>query len=268
MQDWGIPIKNLKSETMGSAAKKDRGFQMSSGARVQVISVWLLIVVGVILSSEMGMVTAAAQQGAAPAQGGTQLVIESDAELPDTYPQANYEYRFQARGGENLHWRVEKGAIPPGMKLDDSGLLQGRAERVGEFQFTVSVREGGRPESAVQKAFIVRVLSALTLKWKDPAHVSGNRIEGSAEVSNTTPDDIDLTFIVMAVGDNGRATAIGYQHFTLRRGTVDRELPFGDTLPHGGYVVNVDAVGEVAAKKLIYRDRMETPGALQVVVGP
>jgi hypothetical protein len=46
------------------------------------------------------------------------------------------------------------------------------------------------------------------------------------------------------------------------------DLPFGDTLPHGGYVVHVDAVGEVPPKNLIYRDRMETPTALQVTVGP
>ena len=154
------------------------------------------------------------------------------------------------------------------MKLEDNGLLLGQAERVGEFQFTVSVSDGSRPMQTLQKGFVLRVRSALSLKWKMPAHVSGNRVEGSAEVSNTTPDDIDLTFIVMAVPDNGRATAIGYQHFLLHRGTVGKELPFGETLPHGGYVVHVDAVGEVSPKNLIYRDRMQTPGQLQVTVGP
>ena len=198
-----------------------------------------------------------------------ELVVENDSELPDTYPQAPYEFRFRAQGGiPALHWRVEKGALPPGMKLDDDGLLHGQAERVGEFEFMVSVRDGSQPTQAVQKGFILRVKSALTLRWKTPAHVSGNRIDGSAEVSNTTPDDIDLTFVVMAVQENGRATAIGYQRFLLRRGTVQKELPFGDTLPHGGYVVHVDAVGEVAAKNLIYRDRMQTAGALQVTIGP
>jgi hypothetical protein len=87
-------------------------------------------------------------------------------------------------------------------------------------------------------------------------------------VSNTTADDVDLTFVVMAVASDGRATAIGYQHFVLRRGTMAKELPFGETLPHGGYVVHVDAVGEVAPKNLIYRERMQTPSALQVTVGP
>jgi sorbitol-specific phosphotransferase system component IIA len=79
---------------------------------------------------------------------------------------------------------------------------------------------------------------------------------------------MDLTFVVLAVALNGRATAIGYQHFVLRRGTIAKELPFGETLPLGGYVVHVDAVGEVAAKNLIYRERMQTPSALQVTVGP
>jgi hypothetical protein len=197
------------------------------------------------------------------------IVIENDSELPDTYPHAPYEMRFRGHGGVPvLHWRLEKGALPPGIKLEDEGLLHGQAERMGEFQFTVSVRDGGKPQSAVQKEFVLRVRSALSLNWKAPARVNGNRIEGSVDVSNTTPDDIDLTFIVMAVPGNGRATAIGYQHFMLRRGTLAKELPFGESLPHGGYVVHVDAVGEVAAKNLIYRDRLQTPTALQVTVGP
>jgi hypothetical protein len=96
--------------------------------------------------------------------------------------------------------------------------------------------------------------------------VNSNRIEGSVEVSNTTPDPIDLTFVVLAVAENGRATAIGYQRFVLAR-TGSKELPFGDTLPRGTYVVHVDAVGEVATRNLIYRERLQTPG-MQVLVGP
>jgi hypothetical protein len=204
---------------------------------------------------------------AAPEQGPS-LVIENDSELPETYPHGSYELRFRARGGiPVLHWKLEKGTLPPGISLEDDGLLHGRAERTGEFQFTVSVTDS-RPQQGVQKAFVLRVRSALTLRWKAPARVNGSRIEGSVEVSNTTPNDMDLTFIVLAVAENGRATAIGYQHFVLRQGTIAKELPFGETLPHGGYVVHVDAVGEVPLKRLIYRERMVTPSALQVVVGP
>jgi hypothetical protein len=197
------------------------------------------------------------------------VVIENESQLPDGYPHRHYELRFHAHGGVSVkHWKVEKGALPPGMKLDDGGLLIGEPERPGEFQFTVSVTDGGDRESAVQKQFVLKVVAALAIDWKSPARVTGNRIGGTVEVSNTSPDDMDLTFVVMAVAENGRATAIGYQRFVLKRGTIGMELPFGDTLPHGGYVIHVDAVGEVAPKNLIYRDRMQTPGPLQVTVGP
>ena len=207
------------------------------------------------------------QEAAAPQSGG--LFVVNDSDLPDTYPRGTYDLRLQARGGVPVfRWKVEKGTLPPGIRLEEDGYLHGAAERTGEFQFTASVTDSNKPQQAVQKAFVIRVHTALTLNWKVPAHVSGNRIDGSAEVSNTTPDDMDLTFVVMAVAEDGRATAIGYQHFLLGRGTIAKMLPFGETLPHGGYVVHVDAVGEVASRNLIYRQRLETPAELQVTVGP
>jgi hypothetical protein len=208
-------------------------------------------------------------QTAAETPQQDELLIKNDSPLPDTYPHGSYQVPLVAVGGvPSLRWRVEKGALPPGIKLEEDGLLHGAAERAGEFQFTVSVRDSGSPQQAVEKQFVIRVRGAMTLNWKSFAHVSGNRIEGSVEISNTTPDDIDLTFIVLAVTANGRATAIGYQHFPLLKGTTGRELPFGDTLPRGGYVVHVDAVGEVAPKNVIYRERMRTPDPLQVLTGP
>lgn len=236
------------------------------GAHIRLLLMWL--------SCMAGMVTLCpgAPRAARPAaipQNDSELLIQNDAELPDAYPRMPYEFRFHARGGVPvLQWRVQKGALPTGMKLDDDGRLHGTPERKGEFRFTISVRDGSNPQQAVQKEFTLRVLSAFSLVWKVPAHVNGNRIEGSVAVSNATPEDIDLTFIVMAIAANGRATAIGYQHFVLARGMISKELPFGETLPNGGYIVNIDAVGEVAARNLIYRERMQTPSALQVAVGP
>jgi len=197
------------------------------------------------------------------------LVIEP-GELPATYPHGPYQVNFHARGNyvPVLQWRVESGTLPPGIKLEDNGVLHGEAERAGEFQFVVAVRDGGQPQQAMQKGFVIKVVEAITLAWKVPAHVTGNRIDGSVEVSNTTADDMDLTFEVKAVNENGRATEIGYQHFPLKKGTIGMALPFGETLPHGAYVVYVNLAGEVAKRNAIYRERMQTPAALQVVVGP
>jgi len=226
------------------------------------------------LGCQISVVKASGQQadgqalGGAPEQDQPELVIENDSDLPDTFPQANYEVRFLVRGRGGIHWHLEKGAIPPGLRLEDDGWLHGHPQHTGEFQFTLSAWEGSRRDQAVQKGFTLRVHSALMLNWKNYAQVRGSRIDGSAEISNTTPDDIDLTFIVVALPPNGRAVAIGYQHFLLRHGVVEKELPFGETLPHGGYVVRVDAVGEVATKKVIYREYLQTPAQLQVAVGP
>jgi hypothetical protein len=197
------------------------------------------------------------------------LVIEP-GELPATYPHGPYQVNFHARGKyvPVLRWRVGSGALPPGIKLEDNGVLHGEAERAGEFQFVVVVRDGGQPQQAMQKGFVIKVVEAITLAWKVPAHVTGNRIDGSVEVSNTTADDMDLTFEVKAVNENGRATEIGYQHFPLKKGTIGMALPFGETLPYGAYMVYVDVNGEIAKRNAIYKQQMKTPAALQVLVGP
>jgi hypothetical protein len=214
------------------------------------------------------MPLAARAQGQDPSEAPS-LKIQP-AELPQTYPHGRYQVNFSATGNyvPVLRWRVESGALPPGLRLEEDGTLHGEPERAGEFQFAVSAKDGGKPQLAMQRGYTIKVTDAMTLVWKNPAHVAGNRIEGSVEVSNATAEDIDLTFDVKAVAENGRATEIGYQHFPLKRGTLGMALPFGETLPHGAYTVNVNLVGEVARRNAIYRQSLETPAPLQVTVGP
>ncbi|MGA7399074.1 MAG: hypothetical protein WBW38_03565, partial [Candidatus Sulfotelmatobacter sp.] len=87
------------------------------------------------------------------------LVIEP-TELPATYPQGQYQVNFHGRGNfvPVLHWRVQSGALPPGIRLEDNGVLHGEAERAGEFQFVVSVKDGGQPQQAVQRGFVIKVV--------------------------------------------------------------------------------------------------------------
>jgi hypothetical protein len=54
----------------------------------------------------------------------------------------------------------------------------------------------------------------------------------------------------------------------LTRGTIGMALPFGETLPNGAYIVNVNLVGEVAKRNAIYKQQLQTPKPLHVIVGP
>ena len=106
------------------------------------------------------------------------------------------------------------------------------------------------------------------LEWRQPPKVNDNRIDGSVQVSNGTHDTFDLTVIIVAVADNGRATAIGYEHFPLKPGASNVEITFGNTLPNGPYVIHADAIAEISKRNVILRQRLQTPQALQVLQGP
>jgi hypothetical protein len=240
--------------------------QVRLKAMVPMLRCWLILLAMLAITARCGFAQSDQDKDDA---GNGGLVIEP-AELPDTYPEGPYHLRFRARGDyvPTLRWKLLSGSLPPGIRLTEDGLLEGAAERPGEFSFVIAVKDGSQPQQAVQRGFVIKVLDAIRVAWKTPAHVSGNRIEGSVEVSNTTPEDIALTFDVKAVAENGRATEIGYQHFVLTRATIGMALPFGETLPNGRYLVNVSVVGEIAKRNAIYRQMLQTPRPLNVTVGP
>ncbi|MFQ5695338.1 MAG: hypothetical protein ACE5HB_05060 [Terriglobia bacterium] len=101
------------------------------------------------------------------------------------------------------------------------------------------------------------MLAPLTVDWSRPPRVQSGGIYGSVRVANDTEDDFDLTVIVVAINDYGKAFALGYKQFVLEKKSVSDDIPFGFGLPHGEYVVHVDAVAEVREKNLIYRDRRQ-----------
>lgn len=168
-----------------------------------------------------------------------------------------YGFSLQAEGGVGPHhWRIDSGSLPHGMKLDGaSGMISGTPDETGQFELSILV---GDKIQSVKKKYTLTVETPLTIGWDSKAMVNGNRIDGSIKVSNQTGRDLDLTFIVLAVNDIGRATAIGYQHFRLKQQTRDFELPFGNTLSPGNYVVNVDVVGEEPISNQIFRARLVT----------
>jgi hypothetical protein len=132
----------------------------------------------------------------------------------------------------------------------------------------VTVEDSARPANSINKEFRVQVSASLLFEWLRPPQVRGDRMDGIAQVSNGTKDDFDLTVIVVAVNESGRATALGYQHLKLKAESANLQIPFGTTLPHGAYIVHGDAVAEIPAKNVILRRQLETPAPLPVTQGP
>ena len=198
---------------------------------------------------------------AQPAARPTELsVTVASQDLPKAVLWTPYQFRLPAAGGiAPYHWRLASGSLPTGLKLAEDGELAGIPQDSGQFDFILLLTDSDNPAKQVQKKVTLTIETPLTVEWSHPAKVNGQRIEGSIKVSNHTGRDFDLTVIVLAVNDIGRATAIGYQHFPLKQSTRDLEIPFGDTLSRGDYVVNVDVVGEEPISGRIFRARLVTP---------
>jgi hypothetical protein len=208
---------------------------------------------------------ASAQQGAAT---GEPVVIQTTS-LPKGYLKQHYETRLEAHGGITpLHWELTEGALPAGIVLAHDGILSGPPAETGEFKFTVTVTDSGRPAVQRNQQLVLTVVAPLFAQWGRYPKVKGQRLEGSIIVSNQTEQDFDLTVIVMAVNETGRATAIGYQRFPLKKGDAGTEIPFGENLPQGSYELNADAVAEVAATNSIYRARLVPKERFEMVQGP
>jgi Putative Ig domain len=206
----------------------------------------------------------AAQQGAASPET---LVVRGDIPAK-LFLHQDYEIHLVAEGGVPPYiWEVPDGSLPPGLVLGADGVLRGVPAASGEFRFTVAVTDSRKPAHTRSKELVLRVTAPLWADWSRPPKVSGRRIEGVIKLSNETDQDFDLTFVVLAVNEIGRATTIGYQRFTLKPDTIEMEIPFGENLPRGVYDVNADVVGEVAAANRIYRTRLVEPG-LRVQQGP
>ncbi len=192
-----------------------------------------------------------------------------DEALPPLDAGVEFHMLLHATGGVPPYvWGVASGDLPEGITLTPEGLLAGRPTKPGTFAFTLKVEDSGHPAHTINKEFQAVVATSLLIEWLQPPKVRDNRIDGVVQVSNGSKDAFDLTVIIVAVNNNGRATAIGYEHFPLKAGATSVQIPFGNTLPHGGYVIHADAIAEIPARKAILRQRLQTPQPLQIVQGP
>lgn len=169
-----------------------------------------------------------------------------------------------AGGAQPLTWKLTGGKLPPGLTISATrGTITGTPTLPGSYDFDVTVTDSSVPPLQIQRTFTLIVTAALSIEWKQPPAVHAQNLEGSVIVTNQTVQDFTLTVIVMAVNQLGRATALGYQEFTLPSGG-EQVIPFGASPGPATYIVHADAVAEVASSNTIYRARKQTVDPLVI----
>jgi hypothetical protein len=184
----------------------------------------------------------------------------STASLPAATAGMHYSVPLQGTGGVSPYrWQLANGShLPPGLHLNEhGGGLSGTPTQAGDYRFTVVLSDVNAPPGHVQREFTLSVVAGLTIEWKTPPKVSGTQIAGSLVVANHTGQPANLTVIVVAVNQIGRATALGYQHFTIEAG-AQQEIPFGSSPGPGTYVVRADAIAHFTTGKTTLRAHKQT----------
>jgi Putative Ig domain len=162
-----------------------------------------------------------------------------------------------ASGGRGSYdWSIIQGKLPVGLSLDrNNGRIFGTPTVPGQSTLTIMVRDA--LGQTAQLRITITIRSLLDVVWQTAPALDQTNLSGSLRVTNYSGNEVMLTVVVVAVNEIGKAFTLGYQHFSLLPGATSPVIPFGMQLPPGRYQVRADAVGEVAAKNLIYRTALE-----------
>ncbi len=181
---------------------------------------------------------------------------------------SNFNFPLIATGGSAPYsWRLVDGQLPPGLKLKaHSGAISGVPATAGEYRFTVAAADSSAPRLQAQRAMTITVIAGLTIEWKRYPKVQGATLSGAVVVTNQTGQNFDLTVVVVAVNSIGRATTLGYQHFTLPAEESGPVIPFSSSPGLGTYVVRADAVAHDSGvhRRIIYRASKQTSQPLPI----
>ena len=215
-------------------------------------------VLAVLLLAGMACAQAIPKNWPSPAS----VAIVTDT-LPEPVAHAPYYFQLVARGGTPPYtWQLVKGTLPQGLHLQTkAGLISGMPTAAEKLAFTVRVSDSAEPAHTAIRELKATASPALEMVWQRHPVLENDGIYGEIKLANPSRDAYDLTFIIVAINQIGKAFALGYQHFTLAP-RQQQAIRFGSALPLGSYIVHADAVAEVAAKDVIRRAQLQTPEPL------
>jgi hypothetical protein len=173
-----------------------------------------------------------------------------------------YKVELKAVGGKlPYNWTILQQPLPTDLSLDStSGIISGKPQSDTQFSVLVKVSDSSEPPLTTTRLLVSNAGPLLVIRWTDRPHISLDHVAGAVRVKNGSKDTVDLTIIVVAVNEYGKAFALRYEHLMLTKGMETPDLKFDSSLPLGQYTLHADAVGEVPARNVIYRDRRELQG--------
>ena len=182
--------------------------------------------------------------------------------LPPPVAGEKYAATVKAVGGQlPYRWSIPVASLPPNLVLDEAkGVIFGMPDSSDEFSVLVQVADSSDPPLTITKLLVASSGAPLTVRWTAVPHVTVSNISGAVRVANGSRDSVDMTVIVVAVNEIGKAFSLRYEHLSLDQGRETPDLVFDVPVLSGRYSVHADAAGEVPAKKAIYRDRREVDG--------
>lgn len=89
--------------------------------------------------------------------------------MPESLPNGilgdDYEQQLYSEDGfPPFQWWIANGNLPPGLGLDENGLISGTLNEAGSYQFTVRVEDGQIPSAGAEREYTIVVIEPVTIQ--------------------------------------------------------------------------------------------------------
>lgn len=125
----------------------------------------------------------------APARDDLMWLVYQTVPLPTARLHQPYKARDVVRGGRAPYRFSVDGALPPGMFLEEDGVLAGTPTATGTFRFLLTVRDASRPPHLDQAMYVLRVVDPKPAAATPAASPATKPAAAAARPAKSRPDN-------------------------------------------------------------------------------
>lgn len=125
----------------------------------------------------------------APARDDLMWLVYQTVPLPNARLHQPYKARDVVRGGRAPYRFSVDGALPPGMFLEEDGVLAGTPTATGTFRFLLTVRDASRPPHLDQAMYVLRVVDPKPATATPAAPLATKPAAAVARPAKSRPDN-------------------------------------------------------------------------------